>query len=192
MKNTSIYNDLIRAIEKLYSSVTLQILQKRMDSYHSLPSTDAYTERALDIKDPLFKYIDNVSQTAPKPAAEAQPLEDSVSSQASQPHSPVQSEFASQRPVPGKTVSGLTKYFSATHNETEFHPGIAEKLQHSFWEHIHTAIRQARLGNARVAKIHADIANNAYKELTHYVSSETHAKFALELEEHLGELLNNK
>ncbi len=67
-----------------------------------------------------------------------------------------------------------------------------EKLKHSIWEHIHASIRHARLGDARVAKMHADIANSAYRELAHYVSNEDHNELALEIENQLGELLDNK
>ena len=91
-----------------------------------------------------------------------------------------------------KNVNGLSKHFSTTHNEAEFHPGIDEKLKHSNWDHINASIRYARLGDARVAKVHADIANNAFKELAHYVSGEDHAELASQIEDHLGAIVTNQ
>ncbi|NNF96065.1 MAG: hypothetical protein HKM94_03955, partial [Halobacteria archaeon] len=192
MKNASFYNDLIHAIENLYSSITLQILQKRMNTYHQAPSTDNYTEHALDIKAPLFKYIDDISSNDQKTVTEVQTLDYSFFSQTTHQHTSTHSELTSQRIVIKENNSGLSKHFNTKHNDAEYHPGIDEKLKHSIWEHIHASIRHARLGDARVAKVHADIANSAYKELAHYVSSEAHTEFALEIEDQLDVLLKNK
>jgi hypothetical protein len=40
--------------------------------------------------------------------------------------------------------------------------------------------------------MHADIANSAFKELAHYVSNDVISELALEIENQLDVLLNNK
>lgn len=191
MKNTSFFNDLIHAVEKLYSRITLRILHKRMDAYHQQPSPDNFNAHTLDIKAPLFKYIDDTSSNGQEIVTEIQTLDYSFFLQTTNPHTPSHHELASQRIVNKKNVSELSRYYKSRQNGSELHTGIDEKLKHSIWEHIHAAIRHARLGDARVAKMHADIANYAYRELAHYLSNEIYAEFTLEMENQLGTLLNN-
>jgi len=192
MKNASFYNDFISSIEKLYSSITLIILQKRMNTYHPAHSIDSSTNHNLDIQAPLFKYIDDISSEDQKIVMEIQTLDYSYFSHTTNPHTPADYELANQRIVNKENVNDLSKHFKANHNHSEIHHGIAEKLKHSIWDHIHASIRHARLGDVRVAKMHADIANNAYKELAHYVRNEAHTELALEIEDQLDVLLNNK
>jgi len=49
---------------------------------------------------------------------------------------------------------------------------MGEKLKDSTWTHIHTAMLQARQGDAINAKLHAGIANNALKEAANYLTEE--------------------
>jgi hypothetical protein len=191
MKNTSFYKDLIHAIEKLYSRITLRILHKRMNAYHQQLSLDNFKEHTVDIKAPLFKYIDDINSNDQQIVTGIQTLDYSFYLQITNRHIPSHYQFANQRVVNKKNVSELSKYFKARHNGSELHLGIDEKLKHSTWEHIHAAIRHARLGDARVAKMHADIANHAYRELAHYVSNEVHTEFTVEIENQLGVLSNN-
>jgi hypothetical protein len=71
------------------------------------------------------------------------------------------------------------------------HPGIDDKLKHSIWEHIHAAIRYAKLGDRCDAKMHTNIASYAYRELAHYLSKEEYAKFTSDINNQLGRLFNN-
>jgi hypothetical protein len=192
MKNASFYNDFISSIEKLYSNITLIILQKRMNTYHPAPGIDNSSGHSLDIKAPLFKYVDDISSEDQKTVTDIQTLDYSFFSQAAHSYTSAHHEVVTHQVVNKETVSNLSKHFKSNHNHSEFRPGISERLEHSIWEHIHASIRHARLGNAVVAKMHADIANNAYKELAHYVSSDRHNELGFKIEEQLDVLLNNK
>lgn len=186
MKSSSFYSDIIRSIEELYSSVTMQILQKRRDAYHSETGNTDASGRSLDITASLSKYIDDVSQQKQDNKTENQtPAESSASNTT---HSTPSAHFE----VLNKDIeSGLTKHFKERHN-AELHPGLVEKLEHSIWEHIHASIRHARRGEAYAAKMHADIASNAYKELAHYVSPEAQAELASQIGEELEQQSNTK
>ncbi len=191
MKNASVYNDIISAIEKLYSSITLRIWQKRMNTYHAAPSIDNINGQPIDFKSPLFKYIDELSSQQQANTAIQSPNEShypydnhpNITSDNMLPYQPV---------INKENVNDLSKYFKTKHNDAELHPGIEEKLKHSIWEHIHASILLARRGNAVAAKMHADIANSAFKELAHYVSNDVISELALEIENQLDVLLNNK
>ena len=191
MKNNSFYIELIHAIEKLYSKITLRILHKRINSYHQQLSPDNFNLHTLDIKAPLFKYIDDINNHDQQTATGIQSLDYSFYSQTTNSPTPSHYQLANQRIVNKENVGELSKYFKARHNGSELRPGIEKKLKLSTWEHFHAAIRHARLGDASVAKMHADIANCAYRELAHYVSNEVYTEIALEIENQLSVLSNN-
>ena len=192
MKNSSFYTEVIRAIEDLYSKITLRILQKRMATYQSAPQIDNLPGHSGDITKPLFQYIDDISSQAHKTVTESQTQDKSHSSQTPHSHTASQSELATPKIVNKENANGLSKFFKASHHGSDFHQGIAEKLKNAIWEHIHAAIRHAKRGDAAVAKMHADIANNAYKELAHYVSTEAYNEFALEIKDQLDALSDVK
>lgn len=186
MKNTSFYNEVIQAIEKLYSSITLRILQKRMDSYHSASANNNANSLSFDFTASLYKYIDDVSSQTQKTVPDKQMLDHAGFSISNNPHPPSHFEITYKG-----NNSGLTKHFKEINN-AELHPGISGKMKDSIWEHIHASIRHARQGNSHAAKVHADIANNAYKELAHYISSEEYNELAREIEDQFDALVSNK
>lgn len=67
-------------------------------------------------------------------------------------------------------------------------PELSKKLKESTWNHIHTALRLARQGEAGTARLHLDIASQALKEAAHYMSREEHIAFTVEVEEKLGDI----
>ena len=186
MKNSSFYNEFIRSIEELYSSITMRILQKRMDSYHSASSINSRSGNSSDFTSSLYKYIDDVSHQAQIKEPEKQTSEHPGLTKTTNPYPPAHFEITSKG-----NNSGLTKHFKEIHN-SELHPGISEKLTESIWEHIHASIRSARQGNASTAKMHADVANNAYKELAHYLNDEEYNELARKIEEEFDSLVSNK
>ena len=218
MNKALFYNDFLHLIEELYSRVTSIILENRIAAYHHDYNTDNSTGHILDIKAPLFTYIDDLSSKKRQPDPDVQTLDYSYFSEPTHSPSPSHSELASQRVLSKKTyakhsqtglppgfagstnqspidpsyVNGLSKYFKAIHNFSELHPGVAQILTQSVWDHLHSSIRHARLGNARVAKMHADFSNNAFKELAHYETDEVHSNLALELEDELNALFKQK
>lgn len=192
MKSTSFYNDVIQAIEKLYTNISWRIQQKRIDIYHSAPSVDTAKGEALDIKAPLFKYIDQISQREPQEKTNGDTLVQVDLPGSAQPQKSGDTKNASAAVVKTKNYDDLTRFFKAAHTSTELHPGIGDKLKHSIIEHINASIRHARRGDTASAKMHADIASTAYQELAHYITDEEHTQFAQEIEEQLDVIMPQK
>ena len=85
-------------------------------------------------------------------------------------------------------IDDLSRYFKARSKDSDLHPAIQDKLEHSVWEHIHATIRCARQGDKRNAKMHLNIASTACKELGHYMKEEEYQAFVKKAEEHMGTL----
>ena len=96
----------------------------------------------------------------------------------------------------GRGVSKVSRRFGALARffkrekprSSVLQPHLSEKLKKSIREHINTALRFARQGDVSSAKIHANLANNALKEIAHYMSEEEYASFEAEVEKRLEEI----
>jgi len=191
MKITSFYSDLINSIEKFYSRITLKILHKRMDAYHKQSSQGDLNSHIVDIKAPLFKCIADINCNDEDRVMSVQTLDYSYFSKTKKSHIHINEEIVNQSIITRGDARELSMYFKARRNNAELHPGLEEKLKHNTWEHIHAAIRYARSGDTDNAKMHADIANYAFKELVHYLNDEEYNIFAQDIEAQLGVLLDS-
>ena len=54
------------------------------------------------------------------------------------------------------------------------------------------SIRLARQGNSQAAKMHADIANHAYKELSHYMEENQYNELTKDIEKELTKLTSTE
>lgn len=179
---------LIREIEKLYRCVTLKILHKRIGAYHR---HENYSEKshAGDIKSSLLGYIDNVVVTE-KPPPKVKFSVDSII-----PKFPVPNKYQYEKHqgcgphvVHNKYAGDLSKYFKSREKAYELEPGIKYKLEHSVWDHINASIQCAHKGDNRNAKMHADIANSAFKEVAHYIPEDEYAEFSKKVTERMETL----
>lgn len=178
-------NGLLQTLQRLYSWVTSRVLEKRMDSYRE----ESGTGIAHNLDTLLSDHIDRIADTK---AASGEGTQGHVSVQKVQSathnlslgrrHSDHQTSIVS------KTLSGLGRYFRSKPTETALDPELSKKLKQSTWHHIHAALRLARQGDARTAKLHLEIASQALKEAGHYMSREEHIAFRVEIEEKLGEI----
>jgi hypothetical protein len=197
MKKTTFYNELIKAIDKVYMKVALKGLQKRMAGYHQQVSQSTKS-RVNDIKSPLLDYIDTITikdqgdpeelHTIGSPAPESA----TANQHASDLHTPAKNQTDEPYVIDKNNVGELSRYFKEKSIESELHPGIEEKLEHSVWEHIHATIKYARQGDKPNAKMHTDIANSACEELAHYMSEEDYLEFIMKIKEHLDVLKSDK
>ena len=178
-------NALLHALQRLYARITSLFLNKRMGSYRE----EAGSVADHDLATLLSDHIDRLAARGP---ANSGKTKRQVSEQKVQ--------TATQNPSPGRPPSdhqvsivsgilnGLGRYFKSNRTEPALDPELSEKLKKSTWNHIHTALRLARQGEARTAKLHLDIASQALKEAAHYMSREEHIAFTVEVEEKLGEI----
>jgi len=184
MKKTVIYGSLIRAIEGIYTKVTLTILHKRMDGYHQ-QSCQGLSPYAGNIKKPLLECIDvivfhGLNETA---APEHTHLAD-IASQ----HIPEKYNGPELQRLNKERVVELAQYFKSKHNDSALNAGVEERLEHSTWEHIHAVVRCAKKGDDHRARMHADIASAACMELAHFMAEEQYTGFMSNIDNYLNVL----
>lgn len=173
-------NELLRALNSLFSKVVLLDLQKRTTSYKQQGSRDIQQ----DIVTPLSDCIDKLAQAQAPIVIQVANTE--------QPAAKINQDPAQLTSPQTATVGMLSTNFSeylkshSIHSESGNYLG--DKLKASTWSHFHTAVLKANEGDARTAKLHADIANQAMKEAGHYISDEDFKNFSEEIEKALNEL----
>ena len=179
------YRALIQGLEKLYARISLRVLHKRIDSYHSSAS---HKEHAGDIKTALMEFIEStIAQAVKSDSASNERDRISTSIETKLPTSQSETHDLNR-----ERIDELSKYFKSRSNGADLHPPIREKLEHSVWDHIHAALRTARQGDKRNSKMHADIADTACKELAHYMDEESYLALIEDIELHLAALVPNQ
>jgi len=191
MKTNLSFRALIHAIEKIYLRMALIVLQKRMGGYHKQASLSekSYTP---NIKSMLLECVDEIINSHQDDHEGPRDVDEAIISDAtSNRHSHASPAF---KPcvVSKENVGELSRYFKARISGSGLHHGIEEKLEHATWEHIHATIRYARRGDKRNAKLHANIASSACKELAHYMDGEHYQKFIMAIEKELNILKPEK
>jgi len=175
---------LIHALQKLYARITSLVLHKRMGSYRDEVGSVADHDLATLLSD----HIDRLAAPGPENSDRTQPqVSEQKVQAATQKPSPGRTHSGHQVSIVSRTLNGLGRYFKLSRTES-VDPELSKKLKNSAWNHIHTALRLARQGEARTAKLHLDIANQALKEAAHYMSREDHIAFTVEVQEKLGEI----
>jgi hypothetical protein len=178
-------NALLHALQRLYARITSLFLNKRMSSYRE----EAGSVADHDLATLLSDHIDRLAARGSANSGETQrQVSEQKVQTATQKPSPVRPPSDHQVSIVSGTLNGLGRYFKSYPTETVLDPELSEKLKKSAWNHIHTALRLARQGEARTAKLHLDIASQALKEAAHYMSREEHIAFTVEVEEKLGEI----
>jgi len=176
---------LLHALQRLYSRIASIVLHKRMGSYREETGSVADHDLAALLSD----HIDRLADSRPANSGKTQP-QVSVQKVQTATQNPSPDRRHADRPVSivTRTFNGLGRYFKSSRTESVLDPELSEKLKKSTWNHIHTAFRLARQGEAGTAKLHLDIAAHALKEAAHYMSKEEHIAFTVEVEEKLAEI----
>jgi hypothetical protein len=176
---------LLHALQRLYARITSLVLHKRMGSYRD----EAGSVADHDLATLLSDHIDRLAAPGP---ANSENIPPQVSAQTAQTvtqnPSPGRPDSVRQVSIVKRTFNELGRYFKTSRTESILDPELSEKLKQSTWNHIHTALRLARQGEAANAKLHLDIASQALKEAAHYMSREEHITFTVEVREKLGEI----
>lgn len=81
----------------------------------------------------------------------------------------------------------FSKYIQDHNASKSVHPSMGEKLKTSAWEHIHSSIRLARLGDVNAAELHANIASHALDEAGHFLSHTEYSILAQEIEQYFAD-----
>ena len=180
-KTTDGLHSLLHAMQKIYSGIMSSLVRERITSYHEGNGSRLDD----DIGTSLNHYIDSVTSTTA--TAQTQDM-----SEMTDPPLPGRAELSQKTGQSANQATldiqtPLTDHFKKNKSYSELSPHIGEKLQNSAWEHTHTAIRLAHRGDIATAKLHANLANNAIKELGHYLSEADYTEFKNAIK---AELLN--
>lgn len=177
---------LIGELKCLYNKVSLVILHRRIGGYHRHADYKE-SSHAGDFKSSLRGYIDDVVVSEIKPPPKIKFTVDSII-----PKIPEANKYeyethheCAHHYINPNHVGDLSKYFKERRKAYELQPSIKTKLEHSVWEHINASIHSAHKGDKRSAKMHADIANSAFKEVAHYISEAEYAEFSKKVTERL-------
>lgn len=184
------YRALIDKLKKLHFKVSLMELNKRINSYHSNVS-DGKRKHPGGIKAPLTEFIETTVAQATSSNHTNHSYDHLAKERKPEPH-PAYPETPQPGQLSRERIDELSKYFKERNKGADLHPPIREKLEHSVWEHMHTAIRCARQGEESNAKIHLNIAHSACKELGHYMEEDEYQAFVRSAEEHMENLTNSQ
>lgn len=160
---------LLDSLQALYMRLSAQDLKERMTSYRKGDS-------ALLDKQILSALYSVVEQT---PVAEVrngqvaesgsvtsadEGLTDPQEAQAVAKEGSVKAPETPQKDLSNRLHSTLSRSSGSIH--------LGEKLRVSAWDHIRTSLRYVREKNPDLAKMHADLANEALQQASHYMTDD--------------------
>jgi len=166
------HESLLQKLKNLYTQIFNLSLNNRTNQYNSVSNTNHHHEFGETLHELIDEIVVDISRTDSLIINE-----DQVSAQIEvdiKLSSPTILEVDPDKEIP--PADGLSLYFK-NNKALETDPPMAARLRRSIWEHIHSAHRLARSGDAHTAKIHADIAIDAMKTLSHYVSDHEYIEF---------------
>ena len=195
---------LLHKLQQLYYRIAVSRLHKLMDRYHRYTS-HSKKSHADDIKTSILEYVDNVvvvekekNITKGLSDTDHPVTEDGVTTKhVTQSHHdlfPFKQDEKDDGPNPyalnKKQVDELSKYFKAREKGPELHHGMEEKLKDSIWVHMNASVQCALKGDGRSAKMHADIADYAFKEIAHYMPKVQYLELTEKINKRLDALKN--
>ena len=195
---------LLHKLQQLYYRIAVSRLHKLMDRYHRYTS-HSKKSHANDIKTSILEYVDNVVVEKEKNITKGLDDTDHSRTEAgvaakhvTQSHHglfPFKQDEKDDGPNPyalnKKQVDELSKYFKARTKGPELHHGMEEKLKDSIWIHMNASLQCALKGDGRSAKMHADIADYAFKEIAHYMPKEQYLELTEKINKRLDTLKVN-
>ena len=171
---------LLQTLKDLYTKVFIVSLYNRLHQYHSSVDSDQHQQLNVSLHKFINEIIDNVSNySSEKKRREETSQADEILIK------PANANKAVTQPrIASLTLNALSLYFKRN-KALEKDPSIASKLQTCVRDHSQSARRLARSGNDISAKIHANIASDALKTLSHYMTSEEYNDFFNEVNQQM-------
>ena len=185
MSTQNQHHRLLISIKELYSKVALRALHARMHSNNKTFKSNHHQ----DISEQLTRHIEHLTNI------KEQNNKNNEVSQISKRYMKINesSEADNNRYNKNKRISSviydeLSKYFKTNNTHDTQQPFVGDRLKKSAWIHIHAALRLARQGDKKSAKLHADIANSALKEASHFMPVEEYKIFCEQVTDALSEI----
>ena len=164
---------LLKKIKSLYTEIFLVSLHNRINSYHAFVDTNHHKEMSGTLHNLIDEIVEDVSRNDGAVDYTALNLLDAGRTSQTVTSDDKQGREPS---IVAMTLNGLSLYFKKNKVQ-ESDPAVEARLRTVVWDHVHSAHRIARAGDARTAKMHADIASDAMKALSHYMSDDEYNKF---------------
>jgi len=163
-------HELFDVIYKLYSNITLKILHLRIQKHHECRHTDS----SHDITNHLTKHVHHLVKKHQEATSKVTWKKSTFIIKNIR-HVTTLDDYKS--PNATNIINPLSDYLKNKKYIDSSHSGVADKLISSTWDHFHAAIREARQGKTKTAKMHVDIANYAMKEVEHFLPEKEYQNF---------------
>ncbi|MCK4709259.1 MAG: hypothetical protein KAU21_11630 [Gammaproteobacteria bacterium] len=177
---------LLDKLKRLYTKVFLVSLHNRINQYHSLLHSNNHHEISGTLHDWIDETVKNISENDTGlhiTGLEYYEMKRSFKSASSNKSDNQETTLSSM------TINGLSLYFKR-HKALEKDPAVAARLRRCVYDHVHSAHRLARVGDDTTAKMHANIACDALKTLSHYMPNEEYDDFSGMINKQINEDLD--
>jgi len=180
LSNLQLQN-LLTSLQKLYADFTLKSLHRRIQSNQLLKHTNS----TADISKPITKHVHHLADNHQKSAPKTTRVKSILKAEKTRQHTTHNDD---KKTSSENIIKPLSDYLKNKTSIDSTNAGVADKLMLSTWDHFHAAIREGRQGNRDAATMHADIANHAMKEATHYLTKEDFQGFYSKIKKEIDEL----
>jgi len=177
---------LLDSLQQLYMKLSTLILQRRMESYRK--------EGGKDVDNEILSVLNEiVDGAASAQGSDSVAIEGAGGGQPDQVSSVEQGNADRSKQVgptatPSTAFTDLSSHMHASlSGNSDVHP-LGKKLKASAWEHIHTALRYAREQKAELARMYANLAQEALQQASHHMTDEAYSELKQSLLEELKKL----
>jgi hypothetical protein len=167
--------DLLSVLRRLYAKIMMRYIHSHDGAHHGPVAAPP------DIVSPLSRCIDNLAAARADAVQTVAAMGDQAPPANGAPGAGKGAEVSSPTPAAGKGFGELSEYFRANHTHSPYYPDAGRRLVQSTWDHTYAAIRAARAGDVKIARLHAELANSAFKEVAHYMSGQAYTDFVADV-----------
>lgn len=178
---------MLAALRRIYTEVASRLWSRRFKGGRR--ASGAALE--ADIATKLLGSIDRLAEAgAGKPASKVSAVESQPTPSPPAAHAVPRAYVTAAPSATRHAERGeLARHFDLDRAaDSGLYKDLGDGLRRRAWEHIQAALRFARQGDRRTAKLHVDLANAALVEAAHYMSSEGVTRLSAELRGKLAEL----
>lgn len=153
--------------------------QIRIGSYHRVVQSN----KSFDITNVLDRQVDDLAARAVKVKNHSREMLDNEHQHNLIQNSREKKKIEDEELEKVSSIeSEFAKYLKQRNTSSVSQPYMGEKLTASTWEHIHSAVRYARQGDASTAKLHSEIAGQALEEAGHYLNDKEYSELVFQIE----------
>lgn len=172
---------LLMKLKSLYTRLFIVSLHNRIHTYHSVQDANIHQEMGGFLYRLIDEIVSEASNTyTPGDYQHLKFLNTNNQSSSLEPRAQLNTTS-----TVSIALNGLSLYLQKV-KAVENDPRMSEKLKMCFWDHVHTAHRNARFGDSKTAKLHVDIACSAMKSLSQYMPADEYRDFITEFTKELS------